>query len=339
MIMRFSSVGCIVTLLLSLLEAPLAAVVAQPREKVPRVGYLNSGAASDPLRQRRLEAFRHGLRELGYVEGQTIAIESRWAEGHYEQYPALAADLVRMPVDVIVAMSGAATKAAQEATRTIPIVMSLVQDPIGSGLIASLARPGGNVTGLTVTGPDLVGKQLELLTEVVPKVSRVAVLLHPDNPASARWRREAAAAAWAVGVQLHTLEARNPQEIDHAFAAMTRERAGALLILGDALFGSQRRQIAELATQERLPSIFGPREYAEAGGLMGYGPNLLDLERRAAIYVHKILQGAKPADLPVEQPTKFELVINLKTAEALGIIIPPMLLFPDLPMSRLDFAE
>jgi ABC-type uncharacterized transport system substrate-binding protein len=321
-----STVGCIMALTLSLLAVPLAVAAAQPLEKVPRVGYLNPGTPSDPLRQRRFEAFRQGLRELGYVEGQNIAIESRWAEDHDERYPALAADLVRVQVDVIVAQSGAATKAAQEATRTIPIVTLHVNDPVGSGLVASLARPGGNVTGLTIMAPDLAGKQLELLKEVVPKVSRVAVLLHPDNPASAFQLREAEAAARAVGVQLHTLEARNPQEIDSAFAVMIRERAGALLILADAVFGSQRKQIAELATKGRLPSIFVTREYAEAGGLMSYGPNHLDLERRVATYVHKILKGTKPADLPVEQPTKFVFVINLKTAKTLGITIPPPLL-------------
>jgi putative ABC transport system substrate-binding protein len=309
-----------------LLAAPLAAE-AQPPEKVPRVGYLNPGSPSDPLSQRRLEAFRQGLRDLGYVEGQNIAIESRWAEGQYDRYPALAADLVRSKVDVIVAQSGAATQAAQQATRTIPIVMSLVNDPVGSGLVASLARPGGNVTGLTIISPDLVGKQLQLLKEVVPEVSRVALLRHPDNPASAAQLREAEAAARALGVRLQTLEARGPQEIDSAFAAMTRERAGALLIIPDAIFVNQRRQIAELAAKRRLPSIYGGTTgYAEAGGLMVYGPNPLDLKRRAATYVDKILKGAKPGDLPVEQPTKFELVINLKTAKALGLTIPQSLL-------------
>jgi ABC-type uncharacterized transport system substrate-binding protein len=297
--MWFSGVGCIVTLILSLLVVPLAAVTAQLREKVPRVGYLSPGFASDPLGQRRFEAFHQGLRALGYVEGQNIAVESRWAEGKDERYPALAADLVRVQVDVIVAWSGQATKAAQEATRTIPIVMSLVNDPVGSGLVASLARPGGNVTGNSVMAPDLVGKQLELLKEVVPKVSRVAVLLHPDNPASAHQLREAEAAARALGVRLQPLAARVPQEIDNAFAAMTRELAGALLIFADGLFTNQRRQIAELAAQRRLPSVYGVGEYAEAGGLMTYSANYLDLERRAATFVDKILKGAKPADLPV----------------------------------------
>jgi putative ABC transport system substrate-binding protein len=325
--MRYRAVGYIVTLLLSLFVAPLAPPAAQPREKVPRVGYLNPGSASDPLRQRRLEAFRHGLRALGYVEGQTIAIEPRWAEGHYERYPALAADLVRLPVDVIVVVGGAATRAAQHATKTIPIVMSVVIDPIGSGLVPSLAHPGGNITGNSLMASDVVGKQLELLKEVVPTVARVALLWNPANPGHAPQLREAEAAARVLGVQLHMLEARVPQDLDSAFAAMTKERADALLMLAEGVFTNQLSQIAELATQRRLPSIYGVTEYAEAGGLMVYTANFLDLERRAATYVDKILRGAKPGDLPVEQPTTFELVINLKTAQALGITIPPRLLF------------
>ena len=283
---------------LLLLSASLGTAAAQPPEKVPRVGYLNPGSLSDPVSQRRLEAFRQGLRDLGYVEGQNIAIESRWAEGKYDRYPALAADLVRLKVDVIVAQGGAATQAVQQATRTIPIVMSLVLDPVGSGLVPSLARPGGNVTGTSFMGPDLVGKQLQLLKEVVPKVSRVALLRNPANPASAAGLRDAEAAARALGVRLQALEARDPQEIDSAFAAMTRERAGALLILPDPIFGNQRRQIAELAAKGRLPSIGQSSAFPDAGWLMAYGPNLLDLERRAAT----------------------ELIINLKTAKALSPI-------------------
>jgi putative ABC transport system substrate-binding protein len=324
--MRLYAVGLVATLALAVLVAPLAAH-AQPVGKVPRIGYLSPGFATDPMRERFLEAFRQGMRELGYVEGQNIAIESRWAEGKDDRLPALAADLVRSKVDVIVAKSGAATRSLQLTTRTIPIVMSLVNDPVGSGLVASLARPGGNVTGLTVMSPDLAGKQLQLLTEVVPTVSRVALLWNPDNPAGTAMLREAEAAAQALGVRLQTLEARNPPEIDSAFAAMTRERAGALLILPDGVFLSQRSQIAELAVQRRLPSIRQSSAFPEAGGLMSYGANYLDLMRRAATYVDKILKGAKPADLPVEQPTKFELVLNLKTAEALGLTLPPTLLF------------
>ncbi len=308
-----------------LLAAPLAAG-AQQAGKVYRVGYLSPGSPSDPGRQRRFEAFRQGLRELGYVEGQSITIESRWAEGKYDRYSALAADLVRLKVDVIVAVGGRATQDAQQATRTIPIVMSVVIDPVGSGLVASLARPGGNVTGLTMMASDLVGKQLQVLKEVVPKVSRVALLWNPDNPGSAPQLRQAEAAARALGVQLQTLEARGPQEIGSAFAAMTRERAGGLVVLADAILLNQRRQIAELAAKRRLPEVYPLREHAEAGGLIVYGANPLDLERRAATFVDKILKGAKPGDLPVEQPTKFELVINLKTAKALGLTIPQSVL-------------
>ena len=310
----------------SVLAAPLSTAAAQPREKVPRVGYLSPGSPSDLARQRRFEAFRQGLRELGYVEGQNIAIEPRWAEGKYARYSALAADLVRLKVDVIVAVGGRATQDAQQATRTIPIVMPVVIDPLGSGLVASLAHPGGNVTGLTIMASDLVGKQFEVLKEVVPKGSRVALLWNPANPGSAPQVREAEGAARALGVRLQTLEARDPQEIDSAFAAMTKERAGALVVLSDAILLNQRRQIAELAAKSRLPAVYTLREHAEAGGLMAYGANPLDLERRAATYVDKILKGAKPADLPVEQATKFELVINLKTAKALGLTIPPSLL-------------
>ena len=310
----------------SVLAAPLSTAAAQPREKVPRVGYLSPGSPSDLARQRRFEAFRQGLRELGYVEGQNIAIEPRWAEGKYARYSALAADLVRLKVDVIVAVGGRATQDAQQATRTIPIVMSVVIDPLGSGLVASLAHPGGNVTGLTIMASDLVGKQFEVLKEVVPKGSRVALLWNPANPGSAPQVREAEGAARALGMRLQTLEARDPQEIDSAFATMTKERAGALVVLSDAILLNQRRQIAELAAKGRLPAVYTLREHAEAGGLMAYGANPLDLERRAATYVDKILKGAKPADLPVEQATKFELVINLKTAKALGLTIPPSLL-------------
>jgi len=313
------------TLAGGLLAAPLAAGAQQA--EVPRVGYISPGSSSDPMRLRRFEAFRQGLRELGYVEGQNIVLEPRWAEGQYARYPALAADLVRLKVGVIVVVGGTATKAAKEVTRTVPIVMSLVVDPVGSGLIPSLAHPGGNVTGTSIMAPDLVGKQLELLKEVVPKISRVAVLWNPDNPGGVPQLRQTEAAARALGVRLQTLEARGPHELDSAFAAMTRERAGALVILNDAILGvNLSKQIAELAAKSRLPAVHGVPEYAQAGGLMVYGANLLDLERRAATFVDKILKGAKPADLPIEQPSKFDLIINLKTAKALGLTIPPSLL-------------
>jgi putative ABC transport system substrate-binding protein len=314
------------TLAGGLLAAPLGTAAAQPPETVPRVGYLISGSHSDPQRQRLFEAFRQGLREVGYVEGQNIAIESRWAEGKDDRFPALVADLIRSKVDVIVTQSGAATRAAQQATRTIPIVMALSNDAVGSGLVASLSRPGGNVTGLTVMSTELVGKQIQLLKEMVPKLSRVALLTNPANPASASFLREAEAPVRALGLRLQTLEVRNPEEIDSAFAAMTRERAGALVILPDVLFLSQRRQIADIATKRHLPTVYGVAEYAEAGGLMAYGASHLDLVRRAATFVDKILKGAKPGDLPIEQPSKFDLVINLKTAKAIGLSIPQSIL-------------
>jgi ABC-type uncharacterized transport system substrate-binding protein len=308
-----------------LLAAPLAAEEQRTAE-VPRVGYINPGFPSDPVRMRRLEAFRQGLRELGYAEGRNIALEPRWAEGKYDRYPAIAADLVRHKVHVIVTIGGAATKAVKEVTRTIPIVMSLVTDPVESGLVGSLARPGGNVTGTSIMAPDLAGKQFELLKQAVPEVSRVALLWNPANPGGAVQLREAEAAARAVGVRLQALEARDPQEIASAFAAMTRERAGALVVLADAILYNQRKQIAELAAKSRLPSASALRDYVEAGGLIAYSADFLDLERRSATFVDKILKGAKPADLPVEQPTKFDLIVNLKTAKALGLTIPQALL-------------
>jgi putative ABC transport system substrate-binding protein len=309
-----------------LLASPLATAVAQPQEKVSRIGYLSPGSSSNPARLRRLEAFRQGLRELGYVEGRNIAIEARWAEGKYDQYAVLTADLVRLKVDVIVVVGGVAARAAQRVTTTVPIVMTVVIDPLGIGLVTSLARPGGNVTGLSMMSPELIGKQLEVLKEVAPKVSRVALLRNPDNPGSVPQLREAEAAARALGMRLQILEARGSQEIDSAFAAMTRERAGALVVLTDSIFTNQARQIAELATKGRLPAVYGLREHVEAGGLMVYAASPLDMERRAATFVDKILKGAKPADLPIEQPSKFELVINVKTAKALGLTIPDSLL-------------
>ncbi len=324
--MRIAATRLVSAVVLLLLAGGLVGAAAQPQANVPRVGYLSPGSPSDLGRQRRLEAFRQGLRDLGYVEGQNITLESRWAEGEYDRYPALVADLVRLKVHVIVAVGGRATQVAQMATRTIPIVMSVVIDPLGSGLVSSLARPAGNVTGLSNMASDLVGKQFEVLKQAVPEISRVALLWNSANPGSAPQLREAEAAARALGVRLQTLEARVPQEIDSAFAAMTRERAGALVVLADAILLNQRKQIAELAAMKRLPSASAMGEYAEAGGLIAYSANFLDLERRAATFVDKILKGAKPGDLPIEQPTKFDLVINLKTAKALGLTIPPALL-------------
>jgi putative ABC transport system substrate-binding protein len=273
-----------------------------------------------------LEAFRQGLGKLGHVEGQNFAIESRWAEGKYDRLPGLAAELVLLKVDVILAVAVPAIRAAKEATSTIPIVMAIVVDPVATGLVASLARPGGNITGLSNMAPDLVGKQLEMLKEVVPTASRVAVLWNPANPGNAPQMRAAEVAARTMGVRLQPVDARNPNDLDSAFAAMTKERAGALLVLVDSMLNEQRTRIADLAAKSRLATAYGLPEHAQAGGLMSYSANRSDLFRRAATYVDKILKGAKPGDLPVEQPATFELVINLKTARALGLTIPQSLL-------------
>ena len=312
-------------LALGIFLAPLAADTQQAT-KVPRVGYLAASSRSDPQVQRNLDAFRQGLRDLGYVEGQNIAIEHRFAEGKWERLPDLAAELVSLKVDLIVALVTPAVRAAKLATGTIPIVMMGVIDPIATGFVASLARPGGNITGLSMMAPELVGKQMQLLKELVPKVSRVAVLWNPANPGNAPQLREAEVAARALRVQLQPLEAREPSEIDSAFAEMTRKRAGALIVLVDTMLSAHRTRVADLAVKNRLPAVYGVRAHAEAGGLMAYGVNLADLSKRAATYVDKILKGAKPADLPVEQPTRFELVVNLKTAKALGLTIPQSVL-------------
>jgi putative ABC transport system substrate-binding protein len=315
--------GLLIILTLGLLVAPLAAE-AQPPTHVHRIGYLlGTTREQEPA----LEAFLEGMRALGYVEGQNLVMEYRAAEGQYERLPALAAELVRLPVDVLLAVITPAALAAKDATTTIPIVMMGVGDPVGIGLVASLARPGGNVTGLTSLQSELVGKELEFLKEVLPTVSRVAVLWNPANPAHARHVRVADVAAQALGVQLHLVEARDPEAFDGAFAAMTSAHAGALLVLGDALVFEHRRRLAELAVTSRLPTVHNIRPYVEAGGLMAYGPSWPHLWQRAAAHVDKLLKGAKPADLPVEQPTTFELVINLKTAQALGLTMPPALLF------------
>jgi putative tryptophan/tyrosine transport system substrate-binding protein len=321
--MWYSAVGSIVTLLLSLLIAPLAAE-AQPLTHVHRIGVF---FATTPGRDPFVEAFLEGMRALGYVEGQHFVLESRGAEGQYERFPALAAELVRLPVDVLMVPNTSAALAAKQATSTIPIVMTGMGDPVGTGLVASLAWPGGNITGLAILQPELIGKQLEFLKAVLPTVSRVALLWNPANPSHALDVRAAEVAAQALGVQLHRVEARGPDAFDSAFAAMTSAHAGALLVLGDTMFREHRGRLAELAATSRLPTMHNSRPYEEAGGLLSYGVSLEDSWRRAATYVDKILKGAKPADLPVEQPMKFELVINLKTAEALGLTIPPTLLF------------
>jgi len=317
--------GVAVAIALGLFATPLPAPAQQPM-KVPRVGFLSPSAPSDRGSQIGLEGFRRGLHELGYVEGQNVALEFRWAEGKWERLPDLAAELVRLKVDVIVTGTSPAVQAAKEATPTIPIVMAYILDPVATGFVVTLARPGGNVTGLSMMAPELIRKQMELLNELVPKVRRVAVLWNPANPAGTPQLREAEAAARALAVRLQPLEAPGPKDIDSAFAAMTRAGAGAVIVLGDAMLISQRTQIVALAAKRRLPAVYGQREYADAGGLMAYSTNRFDSYRRAAVYVDKILKGAKPADLPVEQPTKFELVVNMKTARALALTIPPSIL-------------
>ncbi len=300
---------------------------AQQAAKVPRIGYLAANLATAP---QLTEAFRQGLYDLGYVEDRNVVIEYRDAEGKLERLPALATDLVALKVDVIVTAVGTyAALVAQQATRMLPIVFIAVGDPVTSGLVTSLARPGGNVTGLSLLFPELVGKCLEYLKQTVPGVSRVTVLWEPGAVAERTEKdilKAAEVAARALGVRPQFIEARGPVDIDRAFSEMTRAHAGALIVLSTPMFASERRHLVDLAAKNRLPTVFSFREYVDAGGLMSYGPKLADLFHRAATYVDKILKGAKPADLPVEQPTKFELVINLKTAKALGLRIPPVLL-------------
>ena len=317
-------IGLAVILTLGLLLAPLAAD-GQLERKVPRIGVLGPRTPSDGMPF--LEAFRRGLSELGWVEGQNVVIEYRFAEGRYNRLPDLAAELVRLKVDIIVAGGTAACAAAKNATGTIPIVMASVGDPVGAGLIGSLARSGGNLTGLSYSvGLETVGKGLELLKETVPKLRRVAILSNPANPAQPLAIRDVKVAARSLGVQLQLLEARGPNDFHGAFAAMAKERVEALLIVADSMLGFYRTRLADLAARSRLPAVYGLREHVDAGGLLFYGPSITDLFRRSATYVDKILKGAKPGDLPVEQPTKFELVINLKTAKALGLSIPQSIL-------------
>ena len=317
--------GCVVALVilaLGVLAAPLAAD-AQPAGKVPRIGVLltlYSPAEDSP------QAFRQGLRSHGYIEGQNIAIEWRSAEGKYDQLPALAAELVRLKVDVIVADVTRATLAARQATATIPIVMMANADPVGSGLVLSLARPGGNITGLSIMLPDISAKRLQLLTEAVPTISRVAALCNPATPYHKTLMKEIAAAAPSLRLQPLPIAVQGPGEFEGAFSAMARGQVDALFVADDPMFVTSRTRLLELAAKSRLPTMFAHRDFVTAGGLMSYGPSLSDMFRRAATYVDKILKGAKPADLPVEQAARFELVINLKTAKALGLTIPPSLL-------------
>jgi putative ABC transport system substrate-binding protein len=297
---------------------------AQQPKKVPRIGYL--GANFRSTNPARIEAFRQGLRELGYVEGKNIVIEWRFADGKPDRLAALAAELVRLKVDVIVTAGPASTRPAKQATVTIPIVMGFDDDPVGSGYAASLARPGGNITGLATLSPEISGKQLEILREIAPTLSRVAVLGNATQPGNPQALREINLAADAFGVQLQYLEVRGPKDIETAFRAVSTERADAVLVLASPVLILQRRQVADLAVKSRLPTIYRSPEFVEDGGLMTYSVSYTDLFRRAATYVDKILKGVKPADLPVEQPMKFELVINLKTAKQIGLTIPPNVL-------------
>ena len=310
---------------LGLLTVPLA-VEAQPAgARVPRIGFLALNRGANPHLR---EAFLQGLRDLGYVEGRNVVIENRDAEGKLERLPALATELVALKVDVIVTGGGTPTAlAAKQATKTLPIVFTSATDPVTDELVASLARPGGNLTGLSNLAPELVGKCLEQIKETVPQVSLIAVLWQPGSAGGHTDMLKAAErAARPLGVRLQIVEARGPADFDRAFSDMTRARAGALAVLGSAIFNSERRRLVDLAARNRLPTVYTSRDFVDAGGLMTYGPSLADSFRRAAAYVDKILKGTKPGDLPVEQPTKFELMINLRTAKALGLTIPPSLL-------------
>jgi ABC-type uncharacterized transport system substrate-binding protein len=321
--MRGIRAAVVMALAVAVVLNPLG-VAAQ--SKVVRVGYLAADLAANPTFP---AAFREGLRDLGYVEGQNVVIEYRSAEGHSERLSSLAAELVRLKVDILVSEGTPPSLAAKQATTTIPVVFAASADALGSGLVASLARPGGNVTGLSFLGPETVAKCLQLLKEAVPSITRAAVLSHPGNPSEATRKiilKETEAAARALALHLQFLEARGPEEFERTFAEMGRGRAGGLTVLTSIMFFSERKRLVELAAKYKLPAVYPWREPVDAGGLLAYGPNLPDLFRRAAGYVDRIVKGAKPADMPVEQPVKFELVVNLKAARALGLTLPPSLI-------------
>jgi putative ABC transport system substrate-binding protein len=303
------------------LVACAAMAEAQQPKKVPRIGYL--GLIENPDLD---GGFRKGLRELGYVKGQNINVEYRYAGGKVDQLAGLVAEMVNLRVDVIVASGTQSIEAAKKATKTVPIVFPVTPDPVESGFVASFARPGGNITGLSTLNPEVGGKRLELFKEVIPGISRVAVLWNPTNPGSAVNLKETDAAARSLGLKLQPLEVRSPEGFDEAFRAAKREHAGGLTMIPDAMLRAQQKRIHDFATKNRLPTVFHSSEFVLAGGLMSYGAHLPDLYRRAATYVDKILKGTKPADLPVEQPTKFELIMNLKTAKQIGLTIPPNVL-------------
>jgi putative ABC transport system substrate-binding protein len=308
-----------------LLALSFPADAQQPAGKVPRIGFLSPFSPSAyPVWH---QAFRQGLRDLGWVEGKNISIEYRYSEGRNDRLPDLAADLVRLKVDIIVASVTTDGLAAKKATRAIPIVLASSGDPVASGLVESLPRPGGNITGLSQISPELAGKRLELLKEIVPKLSRLGVLWNPQGPISKLNWKEIQLPARELGIQLHSLEVRSANDFDKAFEDATKARAGALTIMPDVVFLENLKRVADLAAKSRLPSIFHVTEFVDSGGLIAYGPDRSDLFRRAATYVDKILKGAKPADLPVERPTKFEFAINLKTAKQIGITIPQSVLY------------
>jgi len=321
--MNIREAGLIVTLSLGILVAPLL-THAQQKGKMYRIGFLGNSTAA--LEANLVGPFREGLRDLGYEEGQNVVIEYRWAEGKYERLPTLIAELIARKVDVIVTAGTPGTQAVKKATTSVPLVMVAVGDPVGTGIVASLNRPGGNITGLTSISPELEGKRLELLRVVIPKLSHVAILWNPVNAYHVIEMKEAQSAASALRMKVLSLGVRTPEELDGAFAAINRERAGALLVLADRLFLHHRTRIMDFSAQHRLPGVHAYRELVEVGGLMSFGPSYAGMHRRAATYVDKILKGAKPADLPVEQPATFELVINLKTAKALGLTIPQSVL-------------
>jgi putative ABC transport system substrate-binding protein len=311
------------TLLSGTATYPLAAR-AQQRPNIPRIGYLFSFTQTEG--RHLWEACRQGLRELGYVEGRSISVEPRFAEGRHERLPVLADELVRRNVDIIVSAATPASRAAKAATTTIPIVIVAVGEPVKVGLVTSLARPGGNVTGLSLLTTDLSGKRLELLREFVPKLARVGVLKNPDNPVSAVFWEETQAAARNLGIELQSTDARNPKQIDGAFEQVAARRDDAIIVFDDPVLWSHRARVVELAAARRIPAMYGLRDFVDVGGLMSYGPDRPDQYRRTAIFVDKIIKGAKPADLPVERPTKFELIFNRKTARALGLEVPTSLL-------------
>jgi putative tryptophan/tyrosine transport system substrate-binding protein len=310
--------------LCALLVALCPRVDAQPSKKIPRIGFLIGTSPSAVVS--RIEAFRQGLHELGYVEGKNIVIEWRYAEGKVDRLQALAAELVRLKVEVIVTGGPTPTRVAKEATSTIPIVMAQHVDPVGSELVASLARPGGNITGLSTLAPDIAGKRLELLKEIAPKLSRVAIFGTSTSAGSAQELKGVELVAGVLGVKLQLLDIVGPKDVESAFRAAGKERADAILVLASGVSANRRTEIAELAIKSRLPAIYYRSEFVEGGGLMSYGVSFPDLDRRAATYVDKILKGAKPADLPVEQPMKFEFIINLKAAKQIGLTIPPNVL-------------